>query len=86
MFTICYVFSRILCYNAGIHNEELFGKHEKIYQQPEMGRIFAIEYNPNSKHIITVDSLLNFLVFAYLFRVVLGLDKTLDPSLSAELK
>ena len=41
---------RILCYNAGIEDPQQLGRLEREYTDPTDARIFAIEYNPHSKH------------------------------------
>ena len=38
-------FNRILLFNAGLENPEMLGDFEEEIAFPELGRVFAIDYN-----------------------------------------
>ena len=42
-------FIRIMCYNAGLKDENKFGELEREYMDPSNARVYAIEYNAQSK-------------------------------------
>ena len=42
-------FIRIMCYNAGLKDENKFGELEREYMDPSNAKVYAIEYNAQSK-------------------------------------